>query len=62
MKDFHEALQQEMKRETQPYPARKPVEKSMTRHMLKIIGLLAILSLTILPGCFTTNIIPAPVH
>jgi len=32
----------------------------MKRHRLKILGLWAILSLTILPGCATTNTKPAP--
>lgn len=62
MKDGYEELTEEMKRETRPYSAGKPAEKAMNRHMLKILRLLAILSLTILPGCATTNTIPIPVH
>ncbi|MCA9420727.1 MAG: hypothetical protein KC592_06905, partial [Nitrospira sp.] len=31
-------------------------------HMLLLLGLLAIFTLTILPGCATTNTIPAPEH
>lgn len=51
-----------MKRKPHPHSAGKPAEKVMNRHMLKTLGLIAILGLTILPGCATTNTIPAPVH
>jgi len=56
--EFHD----DMKRKPHPHSAGKPAEKAMNRHMLKTLGLIAIFSLTILPGCATTNDLPDPAH